>query len=165
MKSILNTGKGTQYILRTNKLILIRGLPGSGKSTYAKKLLKKDMLHYEADTYHIYKDGVYRFKVEKAASAHGWCLDMATTGIEEGHSVIVSNTFTTHREMEPYLDMAKDYKVKVEVIHCAGKFKSVHGVPEDVMSRMEERWEPYPGERVYRPRTKRSACEARKRRG
>jgi predicted kinase len=131
------------------KLILIRGLPGSGKSTLAKKLQKLGWNHYEADTYHINDKGVYNFDVRKASEAHAWCLDMATDSIEQGHTVIVANTFITLRELEPYLKMADDYGVPVEVIHCTDQFKTIHGVPKEVIEKMKARWEVYPGEQEY----------------
>lgn len=130
-----------------NKLILIRGLPGSGKSTQAKKLLKRGWKHYEADSFHINDEGVYDFQIFRAADAHAWCLDMATTAIEEGKTVIVSNTFTTIKELQPYLYMAKDYGVPVEVLVCTGKYKSIHGVPKDVIAKMKDRWQQFEGEK------------------
>jgi len=60
--------------------------------------------------------------------------------------VIVSNTFTTIGEMQPYLDAAKEYDYTVQVVDCHGTFGSVHGVPEEVIERMRARWEQYKGE-------------------
>jgi predicted kinase len=136
------------------KLILIRGLPGSGKSTLAKSLLEPGWNHYEADAYHINKNGVYNFDIRRASEAHAWCLDMATDSIESGCTVIVANTFTTLLELKPYLKMAEDYDVPVEVIHCTGQFKTIHGVPEEVIKKMASRWEAYPGEKKHSTKTK-----------
>ena len=41
------------------KLVLIRGLPGSGKSTIAKALHKDGFDWFEADTYHMSDEGDY----------------------------------------------------------------------------------------------------------
>lgn len=41
------------------KLVLIRGLPGSGKSTIAKALHKAGFEWFEADTYHLNDEGDY----------------------------------------------------------------------------------------------------------
>jgi len=43
------------------QLVLIRGLPGSGKSTMAKALAKSGFKHFEADTYHLNDEGDYCF--------------------------------------------------------------------------------------------------------
>ena len=42
-------------------LILVRGLPGSGKSTEAKKIAKTGYYHFEADQYFITPSGEYKF--------------------------------------------------------------------------------------------------------
>jgi len=42
-------------------LVIIRGLPGSGKSTFAKKFVEKGFKHYEADMWMVDKDGNYSF--------------------------------------------------------------------------------------------------------
>lgn len=130
------------------KLTLIRGLPGSGKSTLAKQRLQSGELHYEADTYHMI-DGEYRYDISKAAEAHAWCLRMATEGIQAGHNVVVSNTFTTMKEMQPYLDMAAKTGASLKVIHCTDQFGTIHGVPDEVIAKMKARWEPYGVEEIF----------------
>jgi tRNA uridine 5-carbamoylmethylation protein Kti12 len=42
-------------------LILLRGLPGSGKTTLAKSLVTKDYCHKEADMYFVDEFGNYKF--------------------------------------------------------------------------------------------------------
>jgi hypothetical protein len=59
----------------------------------------------------------------------------------------VSNTFTTLKELQPYLDMANDYDVPVEVIHCTGEFENEHDVPDEVIEKMAIRWQKYRGEK------------------
>ena len=139
------------------RVVLVRGLPGSGKSTYAQSERFKGVhefspyRHYESDMYWIGSDGVYRFVLSDLRYAHEWCLDMTTTALEEGYSVVVSNTFTTLQEMQPYLDLAEDYGIVPDVIHCCGQFNSVHGIPKETFDLMAGRWEPFPGETVYQP--------------
>jgi adenylate kinase family enzyme len=52
------------------QLIIVRGIPGSGKSTFASSL---GIPHYEADQYFIGADGVYRFDFSKLGEAHRQC--------------------------------------------------------------------------------------------
>jgi len=56
------------------KLILVRGVSGSGKTTYAKKLINDDpsLSHYEADMF-FYTNGSYNFNPFKLKDAHAWC--------------------------------------------------------------------------------------------
>ena len=47
-------------------LILLRGLPGSGKSTFAKMLVRdKDYRHKEADMFFVDSEGNYKFEPSK----------------------------------------------------------------------------------------------------
>jgi predicted kinase len=132
-------------------LYLLRGLPGSGKSTYAAKLQKMpNVLHYEADMYFM-KDGVYTFDFTKLADAHTWCLKQTVSGLKNGMSVVVSNTFTTRWEMQNYLTWAEQLNVTVSVVKCIGEFGSVHNIPAETLKRMADRWEDYDGETVYNP--------------
>jgi adenylate kinase family enzyme len=60
------------------KLTLIRGLPGSGKSTIARDISYRDhcTVHCETDNYWIRHDGVYDFNKEYLKNAHAWCQQL-----------------------------------------------------------------------------------------
>jgi predicted kinase len=122
-------------------LYIIRGLPGSGKSTLAKRLCPNH--HFEADQYHMV-GGEYRFDPAKAKKAHEWC-QACTAAIlaKRQYDVAVSNTFTQRWEYQPYLNMAKEAGYDVQVIECHGPWKNVHNVPDEVLAKMRQRWEPH----------------------
>jgi predicted kinase len=127
------------------QLILLRGLPGSGKSTFAKLLLnmsREKIVHYEADMY-FETNGGYHFDPTKLSDAHQWCLQATSNTLLAGVSVIVSNTFTRLMELQPYLNLAKRYNVPVTVLHVEGNHGSIHNVPEQTMRKMAARWESY----------------------
>ena len=125
------------------KLILIRGLPGSGKSTLAKMLLEdKHGAHYEADQYFM-EDGEYNFNVDHLRHAHRWCQDqtrLRLAGGCENEVVIVSNTFTTLKELRPYFDIASEFDITPQVITCHGCWVNEHDVPEETLNRMKQRF-------------------------
>jgi predicted kinase len=117
-------------------LILIRGLPGSGKSTFAKSL---NLPHYEADQFFMV-NGVYEFDRTNLGAAHQQCQFDTETALKNGKSVVVSNTFTTIKELRPYFDMASRYGIVPTVITMNGSFKNVHGVPEETLVAMKQRF-------------------------
>jgi predicted kinase len=124
-------------------MILVRGLPGSGKSTKAREIMDyrtHAVAWCEADHYFI-TNGKYSYDQSRVSIAHRWCQKKAEDGMLQGHDIIVSNTFTTYAEMIPYFILAKDYGYRVEIIKCIGEFPNIHGVPDDVIQRMKDRWE------------------------
>ena len=123
----------------SDRLILIRGLPGSGKSTRARSLAIVGFEHFEADMFFV-RDGIYRYDASRIKDAHAWCQKMTRDALATGKRVVVSNTFTRLQEMEPYLSMAS----RVRVVEAKGNWGNLHGVPAAMVQRMAERWEALP---------------------
>jgi hypothetical protein len=125
------------------KLYIIRGLPGSGKSTMAREIISKnpETKHFEADMFFHDKSGKYVFDPSKLKQAHQWCQLKTADALANGYDTIVSNTFTQKWEVQSYLDMAKQYGAEVEIITAKGNYKNIHGVPDDAIERMKARWE------------------------
>ena len=132
------------------RLVLVRGLPGSGQTTIARMLIIAGMGSGERticsadDYFYRLPDGIYRFDKSKLSDAHNECQRVAFGAMNDGHSlVVVHNTFTTMWEMVPYLSIAKLHNYSIQVIECKGDFGSVHDVPAEVIDRMRNRWEEY----------------------
>ena len=134
-------------------LILLRGLPGAGKSTVAKELVKLSYVPYEecyyyaeafeTDNYFINDKGEYKFDASKIKEAHEWNKQQVENSMKSGQEyVIVSNTFTTEKELEPYLLLAKqyDYNVVSLVVENRHGNKNVHGVPDETLTKMKNRF-------------------------
>ena len=128
-------------------LILVRGLPGSGKTTIARMLVGTPDNHpslVSADDYFTDSDGEYQFDPKQLKDAHDWCQRVAFAAMSDGDDlVVVHNTFTTMWEMNPYLAVAKLHDYSIQVIECKGNFGSVHDVPAETIDRMRNRWEEY----------------------
>ena len=134
-------------------LYLVRGLPwpGSGKSTFAKKLVGSDFLVCEADKYFIDSEtGEYKFDGSKIKDAHKYCHDKVETYMKDSlvndqwyRQIAVSNTFTQEWEMKPYFELAEKYGYTVFVIIVENRHggKNVHGVPDDKLEIMRNRFE------------------------
>ena len=129
-----------------NKILyLVRGVPGSGKSTFAKSLGGS---HFEADMFFMV-DGEYKFDGSKLREAHEWCQNSVNTAMLLNHTaglnpkIVVSNTFTQEWEMKSYIDMAKDWGYTVFTIIVENRHGGIntHGVPEDKLEIMRNRFE------------------------
>jgi predicted kinase len=123
-------------------LYLIRGLPGSGKSTYAKKL---NCCHVENDMFSM-QNGKYVYDSRLTENARKWCLDMAWYSLRRDMDVVVSNTFTQKSELEPYLMIAHFCKCEIKIITMTGNYGNQHNVPEEILQKMKDQWERIEGE-------------------
>lgn len=128
------------------KLVIIRGIPGSGKTTMAKEICDGIIKHphFEADDFftHSYLDE-YNFSPELVKYAHQYCqLNTMKAMYEQHPKIVVSNTFTQIWELEPYLDMAKQFGYEVDIYVCDGEYPNVHGVPQEKVEEMKRRFEP-----------------------
>ena len=125
------------------KLILIRGIPGSGKSTLACQLYNADpdeCVHFEADMFFM-KQGKYEFDRNQIAQAHDWCQAQTTMSLANDKTVIVSNTFTTIKELLPYFQIAKSWNMTPVVYTCHNDWGNIHNVPFETIIAMKQRFE------------------------
>ena len=122
------------------QLVLFRGLPGAGKSTKARVLKEIGYKHFEADMF-FEVDGVYRYNPSRIRYAHDWCKLMTRHALGLGERVVVSNTFTTRSEIQPYLEMGAE---SIRIVEADGSWENVHNVPTEVVRKMASRWERLP---------------------
>jgi predicted kinase len=130
-------------------LTLVRGLPGSGKSTFANTITNEFSV-CEADKFFYDKEGNYNFDATKLRIAHEWCREQVETRMKDNQNnpqfypeIVVSNTFTQEWEMEAYYKLAEQYGYKVFSIIVENRHGGVnqHGVPTDKLKQMADRFE------------------------
>ena len=147
------------------RLIVLRGIPGSGKSTFAKKELPKADLVASADDGMMEGDK-YVFNPAKLPAAHGACLRAVIEKLQQGVSletailrsqqpefagslravpydpvIVVDNTSTSVAEIAPYVAVGQAYGAEVVIMtlridpKIAGP-RNTHGVPQVGVDRM-----------------------------
>ena len=130
-------------------LVLLRGLPGSGKSSFAKHMWS-DFVICEADQFFYDSDGNYNFDPSKLKDAHKYCRDKVETFMSDNEKnpqfypeIVVSNTFTREWEMDEYFKLAKkyDYQVVSLIVENRHGNKNIHGVPDSKIEEMRNRFE------------------------
>jgi predicted kinase len=128
-------------------LILLRGLPGSGKTTLAEVILftpnnvSIDVL--SADNFFTDENGYYNFDSTKLKEAHSDCELKCAEKMKMGVSrIAVANTFTEDWEMESYYQMADRYGYRVHsvIVENRHEGKNVHNVPDNEIESMKNRF-------------------------
>ena len=132
-----------------NKILtLVRGLPGSGKSTFA-NFVWNEYAICEADKFFYDKEGNYNFDGSRLKLAHVWCFNQVRTRMEDNKlnpqfypEIVVSNTFTQEWEMEKYYELAEEYGYKVFSIIVENRHGGInqHGVPAEKLEQMKNRF-------------------------
>lgn len=108
-----------------SKMVILRGVSGSGKSTRARELVKQaeannlKALVCSADMFFMDPNGNYVFDSKLLSKAHFWCKTRAELACELGVDlIIIDNTNTQLWEYEKYMNYANyhGYEVEEEVI-------------------------------------------------
>lgn len=126
-------------------LLLLRGLPGSGKSTLAALLSENGTVPvFSIDDYFTNpQTGEYKFQFEKNHLAYQQCEFNTRTAMEKGKpKIIVDNVFSMDWEMQPYIQLAKEFSYKLFVV-TVEKYhdgKNIHEVSEEQLNKMSEKF-------------------------
>jgi predicted kinase len=122
-------------------LFIVRGIPNSGKSTFAKQLTSNV---FEADHYFYDENCNYNFDSSKIKDAHKNCQDNVRYAMESNVlKIAVANTFTQEWEISPYYELAEKYGYTVFsliVENRHGKTNN-HEVPHEKIELMKGRFE------------------------
>lgn len=136
-------------------LYLIRGIPGAGKTDLARTLY--DFMypdeHYPpqfmipvavaADDFQVDADGNYEWIAERVGHCHMQCqLVVKNSMAVHTQTIIVHNTFTTEKELKPYLKYAEEYGYKVVSLIVENRHgnKNIHNVPDGTLDAMKNRF-------------------------
>ncbi len=142
-------------------LYIIRGLQGSGKSSVARDLEKRDMVDVvlEIDDYWTDVYGHYCYVHEKRENSHNWLRGKVNKLLSSGLSIAVPEVFESIAEIKTYTDIAsvwynKQYKIIKTQTPWADNpslllERNLHGVPMERLLYLQERWEDHPEEEIW----------------
>jgi predicted kinase len=126
---------------------IMRGLPGSGKSTVAKQLVANGGVIHSTDDYFL-SCGKYTFDPNHIVEYHRMNLEAFRESLRQGKSVVVcDNTNVKWQHFEPYVKAAQDAGYVISLVtlpHPAPEvaaLRTVHKVPVQAIRRMLAEWE------------------------
>jgi len=113
---------------------------GCGKTTFANLLGKAVCC---ADDYFIH-NSEYKWVGKDIGKAHDWCQRKCRRFMKKRiDRIIIANTNTTVREMQPYMDLAKQFGYRTYSIIIENRHSniSIHSVPEITLDKMKTRFD------------------------
>ena len=146
-------------------VFVLRGVSGSGKSTYARKLLEAakalgvPALVVSADDYFTDPvSGEYVYDISKIGEAHLTCFRTFVEHVTQGWStgtqpehalIVVDNTNVRSLDVSPYMMAAAAYGWEAEIhqLTCDPEValaRNKHGVTDTIIQEMAERIAKYP---------------------
>lgn len=124
-----------------NEVIILRGVPGSGKSTFIKKFYPEATVVSADKYFHDPETGEYNFDPTKLHEAHHQCQVEFKRAVAKGvRQIVVDNTNIRLSEFKPYFDHALEhgYRAKGVYIHSDPEIaaeRNIHKVPKELVIR------------------------------
>ncbi len=120
------------------RVYILRGVSGSGKSTFTKKL--KNATIHSTDLF-FYKGRKYRFDIKKLKYFHNKNFEEFKKSLKKRkRNIVLDNTNLVFEQIKPYIDEAKMAGYKVILVDFLPKGreyhykKNTHNVPKKVIS-------------------------------
>jgi predicted kinase len=129
----------------SQSLFLLRGLPGSGKSTIANALSESGKYPvFSVDDYFTNQTtDTYHFKFDENHIAYKQCESNTEKSMQEqAPKIFIANTFTLGWEIEPYFKLASKYNYKIFVLTVENYhgYKNIHDVSQSQIEKMAEKY-------------------------
>lgn len=141
-------------------VIIVRGLPGVGKTTWIEKNFGEEEPTICSADHYFMLGGTYQYDHSKIAEAQEECFNTFFDALEaDTPFIIVNNVFHRLWNFTPYMKVARRFKYDCHIAHIYTRdpwescLRNTHGVPEHKFKWLLEAWEGAPqgwGEKKYR---------------
>ena len=126
-------------------IILLRGLPGSGKTELARILSENGKYPvFSVDSYFTDPEsGEYRFNYRNNHLAYKQCEESARAALARGElKVFIDNTLTLEWEIEPYMKMASEFGYRIFIVTVENRHggKNVHEITDEQLQKMAAKY-------------------------
>jgi tRNA uridine 5-carbamoylmethylation protein Kti12 len=141
------------------QVILLRGLPGAGKTTYIQSMkdYNPEVVVCSNDNF-LVQDGEYKWTRAACAQAQKHCWNQFQIALHlRKKIVVVDNVNNSLKTLEPYIKAAKEANYSVEIIEIGDRTeeavfryaqRNVHGYPIEVIQYIAHNWDNI----IYDPR-------------
>jgi hypothetical protein len=131
-------------------LILVRGLPGCGKSLIAKLLTKANGIAISVDDFLTNPQGQYEFSkgnfIAAQEACRQYCRELMTSSSD---LIVLHNTFSQAWEAKDYFDMANEFSYSVQVVSLYDNGlndsdlskRCIHFMPVHLIQKCRHKWD------------------------
>jgi len=147
-----NVGKDSSRNYLKTKVVILRGLPGSGKSYLAQHCGGTDSIVCSSDNYFLNKAGTYQFDRKRIAEAHAHCCEQFVQAISDGRElVVIDNTNSMWWEYRVYTHLCQLLGLGCQVVEIPHPnmnivsfylSRNVHNLTLKAVKDYTDRWEP-----------------------
>ena len=154
----LNSIDTISWIKSNHVMFIMRGLPGSGKSTIVQSIKSVygnddscEFVICSADQ-HFMENGSYQFDISKLKDAHSYCQNQAHDAVKSKIStIVIDNTNVMKWEIGPYINMGKSEGYIVLLVEPKTPWrldvdilteKNHHGVSKDILNKKVKMYMP-----------------------
>ena len=129
-------------------LILVRGLPGTGRKLLAAQIIDgleavdAPFVHLDTDDFFTNAQGEYCYIKGKAGEAHRFTRLRVLKALNEENSVVVSSSFTTRHELVPYARVAQERSIGMFLAETGNTLEPTEPqLAAPILESMRKRWQ------------------------